>query len=324
MQATAQPSRDIYVATMESLVNDMDSIAAWAAETLGQPVQLVDDAVRTHPGKVSRLYRLRTVSPAKDYVVKSYERRVDWAHEVHAYEQWTPALGPHAPTMLAAQDGAPPTILLTLLPGGEAQGAPLSTERERDVWRAAGHALATLHALPPSRSFGPCDRSGVPTGMRIDDAPGYVTGEFEDWIERGERARCISAAERAFVRSMGDLASVFAGERPTPSHRDWCPANWIVDDVGAWIGAIDWEFAYPDVRAADVSRYPSWEWMDRPDLVEALDEGYRALLTPVDPAQRRVARALYALTAIVWGRETGYAGFEREGHGALSRLGAQR
>jgi len=84
-----------------------------------------------------------------------------------------------------------------------------------------------------------------------------------------------------------------------------------VDDDGAWVGAVDWEFAYPDVRAADVSRYPSWEWVHRPDLVEAFDEGYGAILTPVDPTQRHVARTLYALTAVVWGRETSYAGFER-------------
>jgi aminoglycoside phosphotransferase (APT) family kinase protein len=304
-------------------VSDTDPTVAWAAEVLG-PVEIIEDATRGHPDTGSRLRRFRASSSAEDFVVKSYERRGDWAHEVHAYEEWTPKLGKHAPRMLAARDDAPLAILTTWLPGRDAEAASLSAEQERDMWRAAGHALAMLHALPPADFFGPCDRDGTPiTGVPTQDAPSYVTGEFEDWIERGERARCINADERAYVRSIGDLVSAFAGERPTPCHRDWYPGNWIVNDEGGWVGAVDWEFAYPDVRAADVSRYPSWELVHRPDLIEALDEGYSAILTPVDPTQRHVARTLYALTAIVWGRETGYAGFEREGHEALSHLSTQ-
>jgi aminoglycoside phosphotransferase (APT) family kinase protein len=221
--------------------------------------------------------------------------------------------------MLAVRDEPPPTILTTRLPGRAAADASLSAKQERDVWRMAGRTLATLHSLPPSGSFGPCNRYGAPTGTPTNDAVTYLTGEFDGWIERGERARCLDAPEKAFVLSIRDLASVFAGERPTPCHRDWCPENWIVDD-GAWLGAVDWEFAHPDVRAADVSRHPSWEWVHRPDLVEALDEGYGGILPPVDPVQRRVAQTLYALTAVVWGRETGYAGFVHEGHEALSHL----
>jgi hypothetical protein len=60
--------------------------------------------------------------------------------------------------------------------------------------------------------------------------------------------------------------------------------------------------------------------MHRPDLVEALLEGYGRSLTPVEEEQCLVARAQYALGAITWGMEVSYLGFVAEGRAALRYL----
>ena len=78
----------------------------------------------------------------------------------------------------------------------------------------------------------------------------------------------------------------FAGERPVPCHRDYGPANWLVTDDGVWAGVIDFEFAYWDVRVADFSRYPDWEWIHRPNLLDAFFDGYGRRLTPKEEQQR--------------------------------------
>ena len=116
------------------------------------------------------------------------------------------------------------------------------------------------------------------------------------------------------------MIPAFAGERPTPCHRDYCAANWLVNEQGTWTGVIDFEFAYWDVRVADFSRDPNWAWVQRPDLVTAFFEGYGRPLTPQAEQQRLVAYAEYALGAIVWGRDFAFYGFEREGHEALIHL----
>ena len=83
---------------------------------------------------------------------------------------------------------------------------------------------------------------------------------------------------------------------------------------------IDFEFAYWDVRVADFSRDPDWGWIHRPDLVEAFFQGYGRSLTPREEQQLLVARADYALSAILWGRDNAFFGFEREGREALAHL----
>jgi hypothetical protein len=74
------------------------------------------------------------------------------------------------------------------------------------------------------------------------------------------------------------------------------------------------------VRVTEFSRYPDWEWIHRPDLVEALLEGYGRSLTPTEEQQCLVARAQYALGAITWGMEEAYYGFVAEGRQALKHL----
>ncbi len=60
--------------------------------------------------------------------------------------------------------------------------------------------------------------------------------------------------------------------------------------------------------------------MDRPDLLDALFEGYGRTLTPREKEQQFVAHVLYALGAITWGMEASYFGFVEEGRTALKRL----
>jgi aminoglycoside phosphotransferase (APT) family kinase protein len=132
---------------------------------------------------------------------------------------------------------------------------------------------------------------------------------------------CIGADELAIIWGGRALLSAFAGERPTACHRDYCPANWLVDDAGVWTGVIDLEFAHWDVPVADFSRYPAWEWIERPDLPEALLDGYAELRAPPDALQLLAGRALYALGAIVWGTENAHHGFAAEGRRALHRVG---
>ena len=299
------------------MISNDDPVLDWCAAVLGQ-FEVVSDHSREHSGQRASACRLHT--PTGYCYVKTHRDTSHWNSEVHAYERWASAFGDRVPRLLAVRDQEPLALVISELPGQSIEQAQLSASQARAVWRDAGRALAALHELAVGEYFGPCRRDGTCAGTPIYAAQEYVSQELDNWVERGIRVGCLSDNELSIVRAARGLIPAFAGERPTPCHRDYCPANWMVQD-GIWTGVIDFEFAYWDVRAADFSRYPDWDWISRPDLAQAFFDGYGHSFTPEEEQQRLVAHVQYALGAIVWGQESAYYGFAEEGRQALKRLG---
>jgi Ser/Thr protein kinase RdoA (MazF antagonist) len=244
-----------------------------------------------------------------------------WESEVHGYEQWAHAFGDFAPKLIAVRNEEPLALIISELPGKILEEIQLSPSQQQSVWRTAGHALAAFHDLAVGDYFGPCRRGGTCAGTPISDAREYILRDLEDLLERGARGGYLSRDQLSIVQAASALVPSFKGEHPVPCHRDYCPANWLVSGDGAWAGIIDFEFAYWDVRAADFTRYPAWDWISRPDLAEAFFDGYGCSFTYAEEQQRLVAHALYALGAIVWGMENSYFGFAEDGRQALKHLG---
>jgi aminoglycoside phosphotransferase (APT) family kinase protein len=295
----------------------MDTVLQWCAAVLG-PFEVAADATRAHPGERTGSCRIRTQTG--DCYVKMQRDRSFWEGEVHAYERWAQAFGEAAPRLLAVREEEPLAVVISALPGRVLEGRQLPLAQERAAWRAAGQALVALHDLAVGECFGPVHRDGRCAGAPIREAEEFVLAYLEEWEARGLAADCLSADERATLRAARTLVPAFAGERPRPCHRDYCPANWLINDEEAWSGVIDFEFSQWDVRATDFSRYANWEWLGRPDLIEAFFEGYGRAFTPAEEQQRLLAHTQYALSAIVWGHETGYLGFAREGRESLQHL----
>ncbi|RLT40595.1 MAG: aminoglycoside phosphotransferase family protein [Chloroflexi bacterium] len=302
---------------MDESRTPLTGLLDWCQAILG-PLQLISDSSREHPGQRTGALRLRAESG--DYYLKIHREQAGWHNEVHAYRAWASAFGGFAPRLLAAHDAEPLALLLSALPGRILEEVRLPAAQELAVWRRAGEALAALHTCAAGDFFGPCLRDGSPAGKRLTAAQAYVGAELEGWLERGMRAGCLTGDEMVLVERARGLLAAFAGERPLPCHRDYGPANWLVDGDGRWAGVIDFEFAHWDVRVADFTRYPNWEWLLRPALTEAFDAGYGHVFSHAEEAQRLLGHILYALAAVVWGAENQYHGFAAEGRQALARL----
>jgi aminoglycoside phosphotransferase (APT) family kinase protein len=299
-------------------VASRDEVLSWCASVLGT-CEMVENQSREHPGKRATARRVRT--RAGYCYLKTYPQRPHWESEVHAYEQWAPAFGDLAPRLLAVRDEEPLALVISELPGKVLEEVSLPASQESAVWRRAGAALVALHEFAVGRYFGPCQRDGTCAGTPITDAGEYISTDLNSWVERGIRIGCLRDDELAIVRAARGLLSAFAGELPCPCHRDYGPANWLVRNDGAWAGVIDFEFARWDVRVADFTRYPDWEWMRRPELVDAFFEGYGRSFTSAEEQQRLFAHVQYGLGAIVWGEENAYHGFAEEGRRAIRCLG---
>lgn len=289
----------------------------WCRSVLGA-FEVASDHSQLHPGTPSSIRRLRTASGC--YYVKTHRGPSCWESEVHAYERWAAVFGSAAPRLIAVRDEEPRALIISQLPGRGLEKAGLPVFQERSIWRSAGRALRALHDLAVGTYFGPCRRNGTCHATPIHDAREYVSTHLVDRLDRAHQAGCLRSAEVATVHAALDLVPCFEGERPVPCHRDYCPGNWLVADDGVWTGVIDFEFASWDVRVADFTRYPDWDWMARPDLLEAFLDGYDRSFTPNEEQQRLVAHVAYALTAVVWGNDNSYLGFAKEGHAALRTL----
>ncbi len=296
---------------------EMDKALDWCISVLG-PVEMMSDHSKAHGGHESSTCRLH--APIGFCYLKVHQSRSHWHNEVHAYERWAGAFGDFAPRLLAVHDEAPLALIVSELPGQIVEHTPLSLSQERAVWQAAGAALVALHDLGPGECFGPCLRDGSCAEAFPQNAREYVSQRFKRQIDHAIRGGYISDDELATLHAAYDLAPTFEGERPIPCHRDYCAANWFVSEEGTWAGVIDFEFAYWDVRIADFSRDPDWSWISRPDLVTAFFKGYGRPLTPAEEQQILVAHAEYALSAILWGHDHAFYGFEKEGHESLAHL----
>lgn len=299
--------------------NLLPNVLSWCEGLFG-PCHVLSGDVRFH----GRTAVLAVQAGEARYYIKIYREALDWEVEAHGYTHWAAAFEDHAPRLVAVREENPLALVVSALPGRPMAETRLTLDQERAVWRTAGQALAQLHEWARGTFFGPCRRDGRPVMVpTIDDAPTYVLADLEHWVERGRCAGCLTREELALVEAARPLADSFAGEPPIPCHRDYGPANWLIAEDGTWAGVIDFEFSRWDVRIADFTRYPDWEWLRRPDLIQAFFEGYGRPLTAQEEAQCLFGHVQYAIGAIVWGYENHFHGFEAEGHEALRHLASQ-
>ena len=300
-------------------MSDFETAIAWCREVFGG-AEILSDHSKQHGEHESATCRLLT--PAGYCFLKIHHSSDHWENEVYAYRHWAGAFRDFAPKLLAVRDREPLALVTSQLSGKILEGLNLPPDLESSIWKKAGAMLADLHKLDMGSHFGRCRIDGSPAEAFPAHAPDYLRMRIRKEIVRAVNGSYIDSSELATLEAAYQLIPAFEGERPTACHRDYCAANWLVDESGEWEGVIDFEFAYWDVRAVDFCRDPNWNWITRPEMMEAFFEGYGFVPSEPEEQQLFVARAEYALSAILWGRDNAFYGFEKEGHQALAHLAA--
>lgn len=99
-----------------------------------------------------------------------------------------------------------------------------------------------------------------------------------------------------------------------PTHGDWHPRNWLVDD--GIVRAIDFgRFAFRSA-STDLTRMAAQQWRERPDLEAAFFDGYGP--DPRDPDLWRLDALREAVGTVCWAFKVGDEQFERHGHRMLA------
>jgi Ser/Thr protein kinase RdoA (MazF antagonist) len=202
---------------------------------------------------------LRASTRHGEVIVKAHRSGARHAQELRAYHRWVPALGDHAPRLLAEIDD-PPAIILTALAGQPVAELDLPPATERDVLRQAGALLRTLH------------RAEAPHAE--PDMTAWLAARGEVWLHLAQPI--LPAGKRADIRAhlhaLADLGPLPA----VPCHLDCTPRNLLRAPDGA-ISLIDFEHARHDLAARDLVRLAHRVWRERPDLEDAFLASYGPL-----------------------------------------------
>ncbi|MFD0883001.1 phosphotransferase [Streptosporangium algeriense] len=143
------------------------------------------------------------------HVVKRHADLDRFQREAHAYATWIPHLRDLAPRMVAA-DPATRSLLLTMLPGKNADRLPPGSSAERRAHRSAGAALRELHRVLPVRSDGA--------------VPAYLAGRVRWWAGHAYAADLISTPEHRTLLTRADTLATSTMDGAV-CHLDYQPRN---------------------------------------------------------------------------------------------------
>ncbi|MCP3422444.1 phosphotransferase family protein [Nocardioides pinisoli] len=221
------------------------------------------------------------------------------SREIRAHREW---LHPwvstgHAPLLLFG-DQAAKMLVTHYLPGSLVEGT--SAQDDAETYRQAGSLLVTFHNQLSilDEEWNDRFRARVERHLalphRIDsNIEGRVRAEVSTW-PRG-------------------------GARVVPTHGDWQPRNWLIDD--GVVRIID--FGRADLRPPieDFVRLARQDFARDPKLEAAFIEGYGS--DPREPGEWRRALVGEAVGTAVWAYGVGDEDFECFGHRLLTDLYAE-
>lgn len=184
-------------------------------------------------------------------------------------------------------------ILLDHLPGVLVLGT--DAEWEPRVHAQAGDMLRRLHAQQ---------------GHADSDHEARATARALFWLDQPHRVDPATAARARATLDAAPTPEVVL----VPTHGDWHPRNWLIDDDV--VRAIDFgRFAFRPA-ATDLTRLAAQQWRDRPDLEAAFFDGYGA--DPRDPELWRLEALRQAIGTACWAFKVGDEAFEAQGHRMLA------
>ncbi|CAL9651308.1 hypothetical protein SUDANB120_06634 (plasmid) [Streptomyces sp. enrichment culture] len=224
--------------------------------------------------------------------------------EVTALRGWVPGLGPAAPRLVAA-DPTLRAVVLTAVGGRSLHGAVHSPEQQRLIFRHIGQLAAAIHTSAPPRPA----------------AGTLPLGKLERHLA-GARPR-LAPGDEEFIRATAKKAATLPAPDTVPTHGDFQPRNLRWDTAAGSLYVFDFERAERGPAVRDFVRL-SDSWHGRPDLLQAVMDGYGRPFTPEEETQLAVLSVLDSVSGISHGAAHGDPELVERGLRTLARLRAAR
>ncbi|CAL9361120.1 hypothetical protein SUDANB105_00667 [Streptomyces sp. enrichment culture] len=275
-----------------------DDVRAFIEQAVGRIIRWTDVSWAREESRVWRAHGAEGGS----WYVKIHQNDRFHQREVGALRGWVPALGAAAPRLVAADDVLR-AVVLTAVGGRSLHGATYPPEQQRRIFHRIGQLAASIHTSVPPRPGG----GALPVGR----------------LERHlDGARPLLApGDEEFVRATAESAASLPALEAVPTHGDFQLRNLRWDEAADTLYVLDFERSEEGPAVRDFVRL-SDAWHGRPDLLEAVMDGYGRPFTPVEEAQFTILSVLDAVSGISYGASHGDPELVERGHRTLARLRA--
>ncbi|WP_199811263.1 aminoglycoside phosphotransferase family protein [Kitasatospora phosalacinea] len=195
-------------------------------------------------------------------------------------------------------------VVVTALPGRPLHGAVHPPEQQRAIFHQVGALAAAIHR--PAPAAGPDDTLSAALEKmerHLDAARTHLAPGDADFVRAlAARAELLQEPETVFTHGDLQLRNLLLGE---------ADELYVIDFERAQMGPAVRDF----VRLADL-------WAGRPDLLEALTDGYGRTFTTAELEYLTVLEALDAVSGIQYGAAAGDPELLERGLRTLTRLRA--
>ncbi|MBQ0890608.1 phosphotransferase [Streptomyces sp. RM72] len=247
----------------------------------------------------SRVWRAAGAEGGEWYV-KIHQNDRFHQREVDALRSWVSSLGAAAPRLVAA-DPTLRAVVLTAVGGRTLHGATYPPEEQRHIFHRIGQLAAAIHhSAPPRPASG-----GLPLGK----LERHLAGALPHLAPNDEK----------FIRATAEAAAGLAPLETVPTHGDFQLRNLRWDESADTLYVIDFERSEDGPAVRDFVRL-SDAWHGRPDLLQAVMDGYGRPFTPEEEAQLTVLSVLDAVSGISYGTAHGDPELVERGLRTLARL----
>jgi 8-oxo-dGTP pyrophosphatase MutT (NUDIX family) len=249
----------------------------------------------------SRVWRASGAEGGAWYV-KIHQNDHFHQREVGALRTWVPSLGEAAPRLVAA-DAQRRAVVLTTVGGRSLHGATYAPEQQRRIFHRIGQLAAAIHTSAPPRPA----------------AGSLPLGKLERHLDSA-RAH-LAPGDDEFIRTTAEKAAGLPALEAVPTHGDFQLRNLRWDDAADACYVIDFERSEEGPAIRDFVRL-SDAWHGRPDLRQAVMDGYGRPFTPEEEVQLAVLSVLDAVSGISYGPAHGDPELVERGLRTLARLRA--
>ncbi|KAB1982863.1 phosphotransferase [Streptomyces triticiradicis] len=235
-----------------------------------------------------------------NWYVKIHQNTRSHQREVDALRGWVPGLGAAVPRLVAA-DAKLRAVVLTAVGGRSLHGAVYPPGQQRRIFHRIGQLAAAIHhSAPPRPAVG-----SLPLGK----------------LERHLRGALphLAPGDEKFIRATVEGVASLDPLEAVSTHGDFQLRNLRWDEAADTLYVIDFERSEEGPAVRDFVRLAD-AWHGRPDLFQAVMDGYGRPFTPAEEARLTVLSVLDAVSGISYGTAHGDPELMERGLRTLARL----